>query len=307
MIQYLWVMNMIKTKVLVDNIQASYRDTIIKKDHCACKIPQNKDIKKIIKLTKELVFPGYFTNKNIKEEVSKFHTTRTVSKLRRILRKQINYSRLYLADEHKEGLFRRESCDLCQQFIKKIPEIREMIKLDVEAHYQGDPAALNHDQIIISYPGIYAILIYRMAHALDELGVMVIPRMMSEFAHRETGIDINPRAKIGHSFFIDHGTGVVIGETSEIGDRVKIYQGVTLGALSLRKGQSLKGVKRHPTIEDDVTIYSNASILGGKTVIGKNSVIGSNVFITESIPKDSIVTNKSLELELRSNVKNGTI
>ena len=179
-----------------------------------------------------------------------------------------------------------------------------MIALDVEAHYVNDPAAFNHDQVIISYPGIYAILIYRIADTLDQLGVQVIPRMMSEFAHRETGIDINPKAVIGKSFFIDHGTGVVIGETSVIGDRVKIYQGVTLGAMSLRKGQSLKGMKRHPTIEDDVTIYSNASILGGHTVIGKNSIIGSNVFITESVPEDMIVTNKKPELELRSNRKN---
>jgi serine O-acetyltransferase len=191
--------------------------------------------------------------------------------------------------------------------MRKLPKIREMLKKDVEAHFEGDPAAYNHDQIIISYPGIYAILIYRIAHALDELGVMVIPRMMSEFAHRETGIDINPKAIIGESFFIDHGTGVVIGETAIIGDHVKIYQGVTLGAMSLRKGQKLKGKKRHPTIEDHVTIYSNASILGGDTVIGKNSVIGSNVFITDSIPMNSIVTNKKPELELRSNIKNESI
>ncbi|XMB72317.1 serine O-acetyltransferase EpsC [Mycoplasmatota bacterium WC30] len=296
-----------KTKQLVDNLLESYINTQIKKDHCACKIPQNREIKKIVKLTKDLVFPGYFAYSNIKETVSPFTITRIVSKLRRVLRKQINYSRLYLADESKRSLFERESCDLCQKYINSIPEMRRLIAEDVEAHYQGDPAALNRDQIIISYPGIYAILVYRMAHVLDQLGVMVIPRMMSEFAHRETGIDINPKAEIGESFFIDHGTGVVIGETSKIGDRVKIYQGVTLGAMSLRKGHSLKGTKRHPTIQNDVTIYSNASILGGKTVIGKNSVIGSNVLLTESIPDNCLVTNKKPELELRSNVKNGTV
>ncbi len=296
-----------KTKQLVESLLKSYKNTIIKKDHCACKIPQNSEIKKIIKLTKELIFPGYFANSNIKETASTFTITRTASRLRRVLRKQINYSRLYLADESKARLFERESCDLCQKYIKEIPEMRRLIALDVEAHYQGDPAALNRDQIIISYPGIYAIIVYRMAHLLAQLGVMVLPRMMSEFAHRETGIDINPRAEIGESFFIDHGTGVVIGETTKIGDRVKIYQGVTLGAMSLRKGQSLKGTKRHPTIQNDVTIYSNASILGGKTVIGKNSVIGSNVLLTESIPDNCLVTSKKPELELRSNIKNASV
>ncbi len=187
--------------------------------------------------------------------------------------------------------------------MRRIPLIREKIALDVEAHYRNDPAAMNHDQIIISYPGLYAILIYRIAHEMADMGIQVIPRMMSEYAHRETGIDINPKAEIGQSFFIDHGTGVVIGETAIIGDNVRIYQGVTLGAMSLRKGQELKGVKRHPTIEDDVTIYANASILGGNTVIGAHSVIGSNVFITESIPENMIVTNKKPELELRSNTK----
>jgi serine O-acetyltransferase len=214
---------------------------------------------------------------------------------------------MYLTDEKDKSLYKDESCGICQLFFSQIPMIREMVALDVEAHYQGDPAALNRDQVIISYPGIYAILIYRIAHTLDNLGVQVIPRMMAEFAHRETGIDINPKAKIGKSFFIDHGTGVVIGETAVIGDRVKIYQGVTLGAMSLRKGKRLQGVKRHPTIENDVTIYSNASILGGDTIIGENSVIGSNVFITKSIPKNSIVTNKAPELELRSNILNESL
>jgi len=294
-----------KTKKIVEQLFESYHETEIKKDHCSCKIPQNREIKKIIKLTKELIFPGYFSTKNVTEKSSKRTIKRTVNKLRKVLRTQINYSRLYLADSHKENKFKSESCELCQAFFSKIPEIREQILLDANAHYDGDPAALNRDQVIISYPGVYAILIYRIANALDSLGVMVIPRMMAEFAHRETGIDINPRAKIGESFFIDHGTGVVIGESCVIGSNVKIYQGVTLGAKSLRKGQALKNTKRHPTIEDDVTIYSNASILGGETVIGKNSVIGSNVFITESIPRNSIVSNEKPKLELRSNLKNG--
>jgi len=296
-----------KIKDIIDKLQESYKNTEIKKDHSACRIPQNREVKRIIQLTKEIVFPGYFTTDLIIENECKRKLSRTVRKLRKILKKQIIYSRLYLTDEQDSSIFKDESCEICQLYFSEIPKIREMIALDVEAHYQGDPSALNHDQVVISYPGIYAILIYRIAHALDNLGVRVIPRMMSEFAHRETGIDINPKAIIGKSFFIDHGTGVVIGETAIIGDRVKIYQGVTLGAMSLRKGQRLKGIKRHPTIENDVTVYSNASILGGDTLIGENSVIGSNVFITKSIPKNSVVTNKEPELELRSNVKNESI
>lgn len=296
-----------KIAEIIAKLQESYKNTEIKKDHSACRIPQNREVNRIIQLTKDIVFPGYFTTDLIVENECKKKLSRTVRKLRKVLKKQIIYSRLYLTDEQDSSIFKDESCEICQLYFSEIPKIREMIVLDVEAHYQGDPSALNHDQVVISYPGIYAILIYRIAHALDNLGVRVIPRMMSEFAHRETGIDINPKAIIGKSFFIDHGTGVVIGETAIIGDRVKIYQGVTLGAMSLRKGQRLKGIKRHPTIENDVTVYSNASILGGHTVIGENSVIGSNVFITKSIPKNSVVTNKEPELELRSNVKNESI
>lgn len=291
------------SKTVVNDLLKSYEQYKIKKDHCACRIPQNKEVIKIIKYTKQLIFPGYFNARKIRDTESRSHLTKTVKKLRKVLRRQIVDSRLYLADEDNRSLFYDESCALCQEFMRRIPLIREKIALDVEAHFKNDPAALNHDQIIISYPGIYAILIYRIAHEMVDMGIQVIPRMMSEYAHRETGIDINPKAQIGERFFIDHGTGVVIGETAKIGNDVRIYQGVTLGAMSLRKGQSLKGVKRHPTIEDDVTIYANASILGGNTVIGAHSVIGSNVFITESIPQNMIVTNKKPELELRSNTK----
>ncbi len=283
----------------INEIMTSYTNTLIKKDHCSCKIPQNSEIIKIIKLTKEIIYPGYFSQKYTNEFPSKQLTKLKVRKLHKMLKRQIKYSLLYLADAEKNKALAQKSCTLCVKFIDRIPYIREMINMDVEAHYKNDPAAFNHDQVIISYPGLYAILIYRMAHELYELGVKLIPRMMSEFAHRETGIDINPGAKIGKSFFIDHGTGVVIGETTEIGDNVKIYQGVTLGAMSLRKGKKLAGVKRHPTIENNVTIYSNASILGGNTIVGENSVIGSNVFITGSVPKNTVVTMKKPEFDLR--------
>jgi len=172
-------------------------------------------------------------------------------------------------------------------FLAKLPKIRESLATDVEAAFDGDPAASGKEEIIISYPGIYAISVYRLAHELYLFNIPMLPRIMTEYAHSLTGVDIHPGAQIGNYFFIDHGTGIVIGETTVIGEHVKIYQGVTLGALSTRGGQSLKGKKRHPTVEDNVTIYSGASIFGGDTVIGKNSVLGSNVFVTESVPEDS--------------------
>jgi serine O-acetyltransferase len=285
-------------------IRESYLEVMIKKDHCSCKIPQEKEIIKIIELTKEIIFPGYFSNKHLSELPGETHTKRVVKKLHKILKEQIKYSLLYLADAEKSKQLTEKSCVLCVDFIKKIPEIRQLVYLDAKAHFINDPAAYNHDQVILSYPGLFAIMVYRIAHCLDKIGVQIIPRMMTEYSHRLTGIDINPKAVIGKSFFIDHGTGVVIGETTLIKDNVKLYQGVTLGAMSLRKGQELKGKKRHPTIEDNVTIYANASILGGETIIGENSVIGSNVFITKSIPKNMIVTSKEPELILRENKKN---
>ncbi len=184
-------------------------------------------------------------------------------------------------------------------FFRAIPEIRAVAQTDVEAFYDGDPAAFSTDEIIFCYPGLFAITVYRLAHVLYTLGVPMLPRIMTEHAHSVTGIDINPGATIGRHFFIDHGTGIVIGETTVIGDHVKIYQGVTLGALTTRGGQSLRGKRRHPTIEDNVTIYAGASILGGGTVIGRSSVIGSNVFITHSIPACTTVSVKSQELQFK--------
>lgn len=173
-------------------------------------------------------------------------------------------------------------------FFDRIPRLAEMLDLDAMAALQGDPAAYSREEVIISYPGFYAICTYRIAHALHELGIPLIPRLITEYAHEKTGIDIHPGAKIGESFFIDHGTGVVIGETATIGKNVKIYQGVTLGALSVKK--KLQSIKRHPTIEDDVVIYANATILGGDTVIGKGSIIGGNTWIVESVKPGSVIT-----------------
>ena len=204
----------------------------------------------------------------------------------------------------KSQLGEEEATEKAQEislaFFRQIPQVRAIAQTDVEAFYAGDPAAYSVDEIIFSYPGLFAITVYRLAHILYEMKVPMLPRIMSEYAHSVTGIDIHPGATVGKYFFIDHGTGIVIGETTNIGDHVKIYQGVTLGALTTRGGQSLKGKKRHPTIEDHVTIYAGASILGGTTVIGRECVIGSNVFITHSIPCCTTVTVKSQELQMKS-------
>ena len=184
-------------------------------------------------------------------------------------------------------------------FLERIPAIRAMAQTDLTAFFDGDPAAFSTDEIVFCYPGLFAVTVYRLAHELYLQKVPMLPRIMTEHAHSTTGIDINPGATIGDHFFIDHGTGIVIGETAVIGSRVKIYQGVTLGALTTRGGQSLRGQRRHPTIEDDVTIYAGASILGGNTVIGRDCVIGSNVFITHSIPPCTTVSVKSQELQYK--------
>jgi len=178
---------------------------------------------------------------------------------------------------------------LVNRFVERLPALRALLAEDVEAAFEGDPAAKSYAEIVLAYPALRAIAFYRIAHELHLLGIPMVPRLITEYAHERTGIDIHPGARIGHRFFIDHGTGVVIGETCEIGDRVRLYQGVTLGALTTRKGQALRGVKRHPTLEEDVTIYAGATILGGNTVIGRGSVIGGNVWLTESVPPGSKV------------------
>jgi len=199
----------------------------------------------------------------------------------------------------EEEVRKERAEELTTSFIQKIPEVQSLLIKDVEAHMAGDPAANSTDEVILAYPGLYAIFVYRYAHILYQLGVPLLPRIMSEYAHGQTGIDINPGATIGEYFFIDHGTGVVIGETAIIGNGVRIYQGVTIGALSTRKGQGLSGVKRHPTIEDNVIIYANATILGGETVVGRNATVAGNTFVTESIPADAKVSAMMPELKVK--------
>jgi serine O-acetyltransferase len=215
------------------------------------------------------------------------------------LNKQIALALRFENKEMSDEDIATKSQELSIGFFKRIPKVREVLDTDVEAAYNGDPATKYREEIIMSYPGLFAITVYRLAHELSLLKVPLIPRIMTEHAHSITGIDIHPGATIGRYFFIDHGTGIVVGETAIIGDNVKIYQGVTIGALSTRDVAKLRTVKRHPTIMDNVTIYAGASILGGDTVIGKNSVIGGNVFITSSVPDDTRVNIKNPDLKFK--------
>ena len=263
--------------------------------------PNKDDIVKIITQIQNMIFPGYYKNKNYRIYTVRNNLSMQLEDVLYNLSKQISIGLKYLPEYEKkdEKDLLCEAEQLSLQFLDKITKIRELIQTDLEAAFDGDPAAFNKPEIIFSYPGLYAIMVNRIAHELYLLGVPLIPRIMTEYAHSKTGIDIHPGATLGRYFFIDHGTGIVIGETTEIGDNVKIYQGVTLGALSTREGQKLHGKKRHPTIEDNVTIYSGASILGGNTVIGHDSVIGGNAFITTSIPSNTRVSIKNQELEYK--------
>ena len=276
-----------KIDELVDNILESYeRDGGINKTGSE-NFPNRENVVSILNDIQALIFPGYKTAEELDNINLRYVTGQRVNRIIAMLTKEIQKALTYKSIQHDENSQVKEShCfGLAEKaafaLIEAIPEIRKLAKLDAIAAFNGDPAAKSGDEVIVSYPGLQAIIVYRIAHFLHECGVPVIPRIMSEHIHSRTGIDIHPGAKIGESFFIDHGTGVVIGETCIIGKNVKIYQGVTLGALSVKK--SLQNKKRHPTIEDDVTIYANATILGGETVIGKGSVIGGNSWITESV------------------------
>ena len=230
----------------------------------------------ILENLRKIIFPGYFETRNLKQDSLSYHVGEVLEDIHYNLIKQTIRAlqhREENAPENKEAAL-LEATVIVERFLARIPAVREILMTDVQAGYDGDPAAYNTDEIILSYPGLYAIFVNRLAHELYLLGVPLIPRMMTEYAHSLTGIDIHPGATIGEYFFIDHGTGVVVGETTRIGKNVKIYQGVTLGALSTRGGQSLRHARRHPTLEDNVTVYSGASILGGETVIGQGAVIG---------------------------------
>lgn len=259
--------------------------------------PDKDVIINIVQKMMRILFPGYYRDKSYRVYNAGSQLSMLIEDVMYCLNKEIGkvlkYSPLH-AGKDEEGI-RKASQEITLAFLKKIPSIREYLEMDLEAAFDGDPAATGKDEIILSYPGMLAITVYRIAHELFVLSVPLIPRTMTEYAHSLTGIDIHPGAVIGRYFFIDHGTGIVVGETTVIGDHVKVYQGVTLGALSTSGGQKLRNKKRHPTIEDDVTIYSNASILGGETVIGKGSIIGGNVFLTRSVEPGSRVSIRDRE------------
>jgi serine O-acetyltransferase len=274
-------------------------------------IPSRECVIEIIDRLREILFPGYFTSGKLDPVNLRYSMGQTAATVFDMLSEQIGLS-------IRHDCFRYEqSCSDCAEqghrfalsLLEEVPSIRKTLATDVAASYDGDPAAKSYDEIIFSYPGIFAIAVYRVANKLFKYGVPLLPRIMTEYAHSVTGIDIHPGADIGESFVIDHGTGVVIGETTSIGKGVRIYQSVTLGALSIPKdsGNQFRGKKRHPSIEDDVIIYAGATILGGATVIGARSVIGGNVWLTQSIPPDTTVTLESPRLAYRSKNKKSAL
>ncbi len=251
---------------------------------------------------REVLFPGFYEKNRVRKEYVRYSVGEKIEFIEYHLTKQgsIALATLPENDGHSPEDLQERAGEITVDFLRQIPRLREILATDLKAAFDGDPAACGSDEIILSYPGMMAITTYRIAHELWIRKLPLIPRIMTEHAHGLTGIDIHPGARIGRYFFIDHGTGIVIGETSEIGDNVKIYQGVTLGGLSTRKGQALRGVKRHPTLGNHVTVYSGASVLGGETVIGDNVTIGGNTFVIRSIPADTRVSAPTLELEMRS-------
>ena len=270
---------------------ARVADTIAGGREERCELPSKEEIIACLEKLRCILFPGFF---EIGEQDS------TVVLLREVASGFLAQIELARRQGPECGTpLERDAEDIVLDFVRQIPKIKEYLSTDIEALYQGDPAAYSRCEIILAYPGLYAAMVYRVAHELHVLNVPMIPRLMTEYAHSVTGIDIHPGAKIGKYFCMDHGTGIVIGETTEIGDHVKLYQGVTLGALSTKDGQGLKQIKRHPTILDHVTIYSGATILGGNTVIGEHAVIGGNTFIVKSVPGNTSVRMVPPELQYK--------
>lgn len=263
--------------------------------------PDHDVIISLIAKLRRIVFPGYFRDTTYRVFDPEHSLSALIEDTAYHLQKQIAIAlRCGISvTEEAAADIDRQAQEMTVAFLSRIPHVRALLSTDLQAFYDGDPAATSLDEIIIAYPGLLAITVNRLAHELFLLRVPLIPRIMTEYAHSHTGIDIHPGATIGEYFFIDHGTGIVVGETTVIGNNVKLYQGVTLGALSTRGGQSLRGHRRHPTIGDRVTIYSGASVLGGETVIGHDAVIGGNAFITHSIAPGMRVSVKNQELEMK--------
>ncbi len=273
-----------------------------------CPLPNYEAVIAATEDLKEVLYPGYSRRDGLHLGNVTYHTGDLIDRLHDRLTVQIARAACHEAGKNvpctpqQKADFEALGQAKAVAFLEQLPELRHILALDVEAAYRGDPACKSLDEVIFCYPGLEAVTVYRLAHLLNDLKVPLIPRMMTEWAHRRTGIDIHPGAEIGRHFFIDHGTGAVIGETTEIGDHVKLYQGVTLGALSFptdEEGNLVRGQKRHPTIEDRVVIYANATILGGETVIGHDAVIGSSIWVTHSVPPHTVVTLEKPKLRMR--------
>ncbi len=289
---------------LVDAVVASYRADPRGQFIGRAFLPSRDKIIEILELFLGLVYPGYVGRQGLTNENISFHTGQLVSNLRDKLAHQIEQC---LCHAVECGLVfdacRDEAMRMSTEMLLRLPTLRHLVIEDAQAAFDGDPAATSLHEVILAYPGLLAVTVYRVAHELHSLGVPLLPRIMTEWAHSKTGADIHPGATIGKSFFIDHATGVVVGETTHIGEHVKLYQGVTLGALSHPRdetGRVIRNQKRHPTVEDHVTIYANATVLGGQTVLGKGSIIGGSVFITRSVPEGARVALKPPELAVRT-------
>ena len=268
-------------------------------------LPSRDEILEVVKLLLELFYPGYFGRQDLTDENLAYHVGNLLSELREKLLRQVETCLCFAAETEGrgEGGCRDQARRVTAALLDRLAPIREALILDVQAAYDGDPAAASLDEVILAYPGFLAVTVHRVAHELHLLGVPLMPRIMSEWAHSRSGADIHPGARIGGSFFIDHATGVVVGETTTIGSSVKLYQGVTLGALSIprdERGRVIRDTKRHPTVEDNVTVYANATVLGGNTVLGAESVVGGSVFITQSIPPGTRVALRPPEVRVGS-------
>lgn len=269
-------------------------------------LPSEDVIVTILGKLRTVLYPGFFGKEYVNPTGINYYVGELLYEVYELLSEEI-YKAFRQECEHSAA----GNCEACQEraeesclkLMRTVPSLRRILAFDVQAAMDGDPAAKSCDEVIFSYPGIMAITIYRIAHELHRLNVPLIPRMMTEYAHRKTGIDIHPGARIGKRFFVDHGTGVVVGETTEIGDNVKVYQGVTLGALSFPKegASAMRGKKRHPTIEDNVVVYAGATILGGETVIGRDSIIGGNVWLIHSVPPRTKVMIEMPKLRIKAN------
>ncbi len=294
-----------KLPELVDKITQSYKCEPKTRHFGECVLPDRREIVQIIRLMLELTYPGYYGRQDLNEHNIAYHVGELLPRLGVKLHRQIHCCLCYKEKTMCDGAseLRKRAAELTIDFLERIPEIRQRLAEDVQAAFDGDPAALNTDEVILSYPGVLAITVYRLAHELHEMGIPLMPRMMTEYAHAVTGVDIHPGAKIGKAFFIDHATGVVIGETTDIGSNVKLYQGVTLGALSFPKderGRLIRGHKRHPTVRDRVTIYANATVLGGETELGEDSVVGASAFLTRSLPRGCTAGTEMPEVRIKN-------